>query len=228
MSDRVPSPSGSITAGSPWRRTGRGRFELSVVESQVLRDNPLGDPWARPIEVYLPPGYDDQPERRYPSVYIIQGYSGQLDMWPTGAPSGPTSPSSATRSSAVRARRHRRWWSSSTAGRRWGAASSWNSPAMGRYHTHLCEEVVPWVDGRYRPSPPPLTAASPASRAADTGRWSPACSAPTSSGGSPTTPGTPSSRTATCPTSAGAPASSATTTRVRTRASARTSAPGRR
>jgi S-formylglutathione hydrolase FrmB len=31
-----------------------------------------------------------------------------------------------------------------------GGSQFLDSPAIGRYHTHLCEEVVPWVDGRYR------------------------------------------------------------------------------
>ena len=66
MSDREPSHSAGITAGSPWRRSGRGRFEQSVVESQVLRGNPLGDPWARPIEVYLPPATTSSPSGATP------------------------------------------------------------------------------------------------------------------------------------------------------------------
>ena len=72
---------GARAVGPPWRRAQGGRFEQSVIESAALRNNSLGDPWVRPIEVYLPPGYDDHPEQRYPSVYMIQGYTGQLDMW---------------------------------------------------------------------------------------------------------------------------------------------------
>src|SRR5581483_6824629 len=51
------------------------------MESAVLRDNPLGDPHVRPLWVYLPPAYDAEPERRFPSIYLIQGMTGQLDMW---------------------------------------------------------------------------------------------------------------------------------------------------
>ena len=36
--------------------------------------------------VYLPPGYDDNPARRYPTVYQIQGLTGQLDMWRNRSP----------------------------------------------------------------------------------------------------------------------------------------------
>src|SRR2546430_14101706 len=65
----------------PWSSDLSGRFEETWFESRTLRDNPLGDPHVRPLWVYLPPGYDDGPERRYPSIYLIQGLTGQLDMW---------------------------------------------------------------------------------------------------------------------------------------------------
>ena len=31
-----------------------------------------------------------------------------------------------------------------------GGSQFLDSPETGRYHTYLCDEVVPWVDGRYR------------------------------------------------------------------------------
>ena len=31
-----------------------------------------------------------------------------------------------------------------------GGAQFLDSPATGRYHTYLCDEIVPWVDARYR------------------------------------------------------------------------------
>src|ERR671936_563887 len=65
----------------PWSTEPNGRFDEHVVESELLRGNPLGDPHLRPLWVYMPPGYDDDPERRYPSVYVLQGLTGQLDMW---------------------------------------------------------------------------------------------------------------------------------------------------
>jgi len=49
-----------------------------VVASEVLADNPLVDPATRPLYVYRAPGVREAP---VPSVYMIQGYSGQLDLW---------------------------------------------------------------------------------------------------------------------------------------------------
>ena len=104
----------------------------------------------RPIEVYLPPGYDDQPERRYPSIYMIQGFTGQLDMWHNRSAFRPNFPElcdalfSGEDAPPPAVVVFVDCWTSL------GGSQFLDSPAIGRYHTHLCEEVVPWVDARYR------------------------------------------------------------------------------
>ena len=65
----------------PWSADLAGRIDEHVISSDLLRGNPLGDPYERPLLVYLPPGYDDDPARRYPAVYVIQGYTGHVAMW---------------------------------------------------------------------------------------------------------------------------------------------------
>src|SRR5260370_19320743 len=52
-----------------------------VLTREVLQGNALGDPAARPLWVQLPPGYDDDPARRYPCVYVLQGYAGFVTTW---------------------------------------------------------------------------------------------------------------------------------------------------
>ena len=141
---------GARAVGPPWRRAHLGRFEQSVIESAALRNNALGDPWVRPIEVYLPPGYDDHPEKRYPSVYMIQGYTGQLDMWHGRSAFRPNFPElcdalfSGEDAPPPVVVVFVDCWTSV------GGSQFLDSPATGMYHTHLCEEVVPWVDGQYR------------------------------------------------------------------------------
>ncbi|MEN3309229.1 MAG: hypothetical protein V7603_5431, partial [Micromonosporaceae bacterium] len=65
----------------PWSTDLAGRLDELVIDSELLRDNPLGDPARRPLWVYTPPGYEAEPQRRYPSVYVLQGYTGHLGMW---------------------------------------------------------------------------------------------------------------------------------------------------
>ena len=135
--------------GPPWRRPLRGRLDEHVVESRALQGNPLGDPDVRPLWVYVPPQALEQPDRRLPSIYLIQGMTGQLDMWrnrsafrPTVVElvdalfAGPDAPPPAYVAFVD-------CWTS------FGGSQFLDSPGTGRYHTWLCDEVVPFVDGAY-------------------------------------------------------------------------------
>jgi S-formylglutathione hydrolase FrmB len=133
----------------PWGEEPEGRFDEQTIESEALRGNPLGDPHQRPLWVYLPPGYDDEPERRYPSVYMIQGLTGQLDMWRNRSAFRRNFPELADElfASGQAPPCIVVWvdcWTSL------GGSQFLDSPGTGRYHTYLCDEVVPWVDERYR------------------------------------------------------------------------------
>lgn len=127
-----------------------GSLEEVVFPSTALADNVLGDPADRPLLVYLPPGYHDEDDRRYPTVYVIQGYGGQPPMWrnrligwrdtfPEAADKlfsrGEVPPCILVFPDG---------WT------RFGGSQYVDSPGTGRYHSYLCDEVVPWVDGRYR------------------------------------------------------------------------------
>jgi Putative esterase len=133
----------------PWSYELAGRFDQHVFISDALRGNPLGDPHERPLWVYVPPGYDEEPDRRYPSVYVIQGYAGQLDMWRNRPPFGAkTFPELADEVFAGGAPPCVVVWVDA-----WtaiGGSQFIDSAAIGRYHTYLCDEVVRWVDERYR------------------------------------------------------------------------------
>lgn len=132
-----------------WSAELAGRLDQRVIDSHVLRDNPLGDPHQRPILVYVPPGYDQNLDRRYPCVYVIQGYTGHVGMWFNREPFGQPYPEMAD---AVFARNEAPpailvyvdAWTT------YGGSQYLDSPGTGRYHSYLCDEVVPWVDERYR------------------------------------------------------------------------------
>jgi S-formylglutathione hydrolase FrmB len=55
-----------------------GDVRIDFIESETLADNPLGDPATRPVAVYVPPGYDAQGSRRYPVLYVLHGYTGDV------------------------------------------------------------------------------------------------------------------------------------------------------
>ncbi|HEY4464252.1 MAG TPA: alpha/beta hydrolase-fold protein [Streptosporangiaceae bacterium] len=133
----------------PWSADLAGRIDEHVITSELLRDNPLGDPNERPLLVYVPPGYDDDASRRYPSVYVIQGYTGHVTMWANRSPYRQPFPETAD---AVFARGEAPpaivvYVDAWTA---YGGSQFVDSPGTGRYHSYLCNEVVPWVDQHYR------------------------------------------------------------------------------
>ena len=135
-------------AGAPWERPMHGTLDRLVVESELLADNPLGDPARRPLYVYRPPGVEPDHPRPLPSVYVIQGYTGQLDMWFRRDAFEPTV---LERIDAMFAAGEcpdaivvfADCWTS------YGGSQFLNSSATGRYLDYLCDEVVPFVDGRY-------------------------------------------------------------------------------
>jgi S-formylglutathione hydrolase FrmB len=55
-----------------------GDARIDFIESEALTGNPLGDPATRPVGVYTPPGYDAQGSRRYPALYVLHGYTGDV------------------------------------------------------------------------------------------------------------------------------------------------------
>jgi enterochelin esterase-like enzyme len=132
-------------AGPPWERPSSGSVERLVVQSEILAANPLGDPARRPLYVYRSPGAGGE---SLPVVYVIQGFTGQLDRWFARDAFEPT----------IVERLDRLFQAGDTppgmvvfvdAWTTLGGSQFVNSPATGRYLDYLCDEVVPFVDERY-------------------------------------------------------------------------------
>jgi enterochelin esterase-like enzyme len=119
-----------------------------AVDSELLRGNPLGDPARRPLYVYLSPRVADGRIDRVPVVYLLQGYSNQLDTWLARKPFEPTiverldamfASGQAPEAIVVFVDA----WTSL------GGSQFINSSGTGRYMDYLCDEVLPFVDERY-------------------------------------------------------------------------------
>lgn len=134
--------------GPPWDRELSGTLDRLVVQSDLLADNPLGDPARRPLYVYRPPGVDADSEPELPAVYVIQGFTGQLDAWLGRSAFESTFIERLDEMFAaeqcppgivvlVDA------WTSR------GGSQFLNSSSLGRYQDYLCDEVVPFIDERY-------------------------------------------------------------------------------
>ncbi|HYZ28218.1 MAG TPA: alpha/beta hydrolase-fold protein, partial [Thermoleophilaceae bacterium] len=133
----------------PWSAELAGRLDEHLIVSELLRGNPLGDPHERPLWVYVPPGYDDDRAKRYPSIYVIQGYTGHVAMWRNRTAYRQPFPETADQ---VFARQEAPpaivvYVDAWTA---YGGSQFVDSPGTGRYHSYLTDEIVPWVDAHYR------------------------------------------------------------------------------
>ena len=135
-------------AGAPWQRPLAGTLDELVVESELLTGNPLGDPARRPLWVYRPPGVELDHPRALPSVYVIQGFTGQLDMWLRRDAwertfverldemfAGGACPDAIVVMVDC--------WTS------YGGSQFLDSIGTGPYQSYLCDEVVAFVDSRY-------------------------------------------------------------------------------
>jgi enterochelin esterase family protein len=127
----------------------RGRVVEEVFESRVLAGNAAGDPAVRRVPVYLPPSYDAAPERRYPVAFVLTGFTGRGRMLLNDSPWAP----------GLHDRMDARIASGASGEMilvmpdcftRFGGSQYLDSTATGRYATHLVDELVPFVDARYR------------------------------------------------------------------------------
>ena len=123
------------------------RVERLAVPAGVLRGNPQGDPAERELQVVLPPGYDGSTQR-YPVLWLLAGFTGF----------GATLLARACWEEAIDQRLARLFAEGCPPAivalpdccTRLGGSQYVDSPALGRYATHLLDELVPLVDRRFR------------------------------------------------------------------------------
>jgi enterochelin esterase family protein len=127
----------------------KGQVVEETVESEVLKGNAAGDPWVRRVPIYLPPSYASHPERRYPVVYVLTGFTGRGRMLLNDA---AWSPALDDRMDDLIAsgRCGELILVMPDAFTRYGGSQYIDSSATGRYGEHLARELVAWVDARYR------------------------------------------------------------------------------
>ena len=126
-----------------------------TLASEVLRNNPLGDPATRRFPVYLPPQYTAEPERRFPVAWLLAGYTGWGEMkarsqkaWTEPLPDRldrlmqlPADDPQHVAPLIV---------AFPDCFTRFGGSQYRNSPVTGRYEDYLIEELVPAIDRRLR------------------------------------------------------------------------------
>ncbi|MFH2201495.1 MAG: alpha/beta hydrolase-fold protein [Elusimicrobiota bacterium] len=126
-----------------------GRIVWETVGSVVLKGNPLGDPRLRELPVYLPPSYKNEPERRYPVIYFLTGFTGTARGL---IETHPWKESVAERLDRLIAARKMPecLLVAPDCFTRYGGSQYLNSAGTGAYADHIVSELVPYMDARYR------------------------------------------------------------------------------
>nr|MBN1229101.1 esterase [Anaerolineae bacterium] len=117
--------------------------------SLVLRENPLGDPMERTTAVYLPPAYNDEPNRYYPVIWVLAPFTSwgeryfSLQAWDENIPqrmdrlisTGQAEPAILIFPDCFT---------------RLGGSQYVNSSAVGDYEDYIIDDLIPKVEGQFR------------------------------------------------------------------------------
>jgi enterochelin esterase-like enzyme len=128
---------------------GAGTIERVTVHGKALEGNLEGDSPDREAMVYLPPAYAADQNRRFPVVYLLHGYGGREDTFTARLASlqesGDRLAFAQGFSSAIVV-------TPSAYTLHKGSMYS-NSPTTGDWERFIAEDLVAFMDGRYRTLP---------------------------------------------------------------------------
>jgi S-formylglutathione hydrolase len=132
----------------------------ATVHSAGLEHNLLGDPADQPISIYLPEAYNKDPQRRFPVLYFLHGYSDTMPRHQAAEDFGRALDRAIANGTAqpyivVFPSGINRYFGSFYA----------NSPATGNWDDYITRDVVGYVDQHFR------TEASPEHRASPVTPW---------------------------------------------------------
>lgn len=130
-------------AAAPASAQQEARITWVTVNSPAIAGNLEGNSAERKVLVVTPPGYDENPSKRYPVVYYLHGYWAPVEAQQAGF------------------KLHEAVQAAAEAGNplimvmpdgfsklRGGFYSS--SPTVGDYESFVADDLVKWVDGNYR------------------------------------------------------------------------------
>lgn len=128
-----------------------GTVERAAILSRSLEGNLSGDSPVRDTAVYLPPGYAAHPERRYPVVYMLHGFTDSMAKW-FGNEHWIALPGVLDRSFARGDTREAIVVMPDAFTRFHGSFYS-NSAATGNWERFVSEELPAYIDAHYRTIP---------------------------------------------------------------------------
>ena len=127
----------------------RGELVETHFTAQALAGNLLGDPTEQPVSIYLPAAYATSPHRRFATVYLLHGYTGKIQEWTTDGYQGMNlrdDMDALIRNGVVPAM----IVVVPNGNNAFYGSFYLNSTTTGRWDDAISQELVAFVDGRYR------------------------------------------------------------------------------
>lgn len=113
----------------------------------------MGDEHRREFPVYLPPGYDSSKKARYPVAFVLSGWGGRGSSYISDdSPFGISLPKRLDKAIAE-SRLRPLIVVFPDCSSKLGGSQFINSPSLGNYSDHLCDELVELVDSKFRTEP---------------------------------------------------------------------------
>lgn len=133
----------AVLAAMPAAAQDTVRIELKTLHSPSIEGNLEGNSAERGVYVVTPPGYDENPGKRYPVVYFLHGYWAPLEAQQQGFRLDE-----AVQAAADAGNELIMVMPDGYSKLRGGFYSS--SPTVGDYEGFVAKDLVAWVDANYR------------------------------------------------------------------------------
>src|SRR5215216_4766428 len=73
-----------ILPGAPTTWAQEGTLVRKTIHGHSLEKSVTGESPDRQVSIYVPPGYDASPDKRYPTLYLLHGFADTDETWTAG------------------------------------------------------------------------------------------------------------------------------------------------
>ncbi|MEZ5365754.1 MAG: alpha/beta fold hydrolase [Bryobacterales bacterium] len=130
----------------------KGKVDRVEVRGRSLEGNLSGDSPVRRVSVYLPPSYASSPDRRYPVLYFLHGFTDSESTWMGWEEHWISLPAVIDRTLAAGGSKEMIVVMPDAHTRFFGSMYS-SSVTVGDWETYVAQELVAYVDSHYRTLP---------------------------------------------------------------------------
>jgi S-formylglutathione hydrolase len=139
----------SIVAQQAAPGAAAGRLLEVNIPAPALKGNLLSDPLEQSVFVYLPPSYETAKGKRFPTVYLLHGFTANQRAWTSGSYQGMSL--GPVMDEMIKSGKSREMIVVAPNGRNAYAGSFYtNSVVSGNWEDYILRDVIGYVDANYR------------------------------------------------------------------------------